>query len=158
MKNILLSIVIVFGLMGIARADIFGPPVQPKYEAVKASNGSLITIEPATIFEDIANIVDYLGSREGTVYDFHQKQWETYSGATFYTWKGFSADIGMLNVSGVGLSIDYNLGAFLPTKGIPILQYTQYLYVGGGCGGYFDSTKNAWEIAPFAGAQFKLTF
>lgn len=163
MRKLILAAVLVFGFTAFAQADVFGPTngkwdnqAQTYQVPEKASAG--FAIEPATVFQVVTNVVDYLGSREGTVYNFKAKEWETFTGATLYTWKNISLDIGMLNLDGVGASIDYNLGALLPTKGIPILQYTQYLYVGGGCGGKLNETTNKWEVAPYVGAEFKLTF
>lgn len=146
-----------FGLTTVAHADIFGPHTQT-YQVYNPRLGEPLAIEPSTIFTIITDAVNYLGSREGTVYDFKRKEWVTFTGATFYTTHNFSFDIGMLNLDGVGAGVDYNLGAWLPTKGIPVLHYTQYLYVGGGCGARYDSDKSTWQVAPYVGAEFKLVF
>jgi len=158
MKNVLLSIVLLFGLCTVANADIFGPQRTASYKVVNPTTGDQVTIDPNTIFTDVTNIVNYLGVREGTVWDFKRKEFVTYTGATLITWKNISLDIAMLNLDGAGLSIDYNIGQFLPVQNVPILKYTQYLYVGGGYGARFDTPSNKWKEAPFIGAQFKLTF
>ena len=158
MNNILLSLFLVFGLCSVARADVFGPQRTASYKVSNTTTGDQVTIDPATIFTDITQVVNYLGVREGSVYDFNKKEFVTYTAATLYTWNNIAIDIGMLNIDGVGASIDYNIGNLLPVQNVPILKYTQYLYVGGGVGGRYDSVTNTWKVSPFIGGQFKLTF
>jgi len=148
-------------------ADIFGPRStdifdigsQNKVSSDKvgaAEAKAKLSIDADTLIGTIGNIITYLGSREGFGYDFKQKEIVNQLGATLYTKWNASLDLILVNVDGVALGLDYNVGAVLPVENTPILKYLKYLYVGGSYGTrYID---DEWKQSPMADVQIKFTF
>jgi len=132
---------VVGGIVSSADADIFGPK---------------------TILDSVAKMVDYLGAREGVFYDFNQEEFCNYAGATLYTYQpwNLAVDVGMLNLDGVALTLDWNVGDFIPSEKVPLMNLFKYLYVGGGVGArYIDDNENdEWKPAYGVSAQFKVTW
>jgi len=68
----------------------------------------------------------------------------------------------MLNFDGGAATVDFNIGKFMPSEGVPIMELFKYFYVGGGIGARYIDTKNdntdkeKWCAAYGADAQFKL--
>lgn len=156
MRNILLSLLLVFGLGSVARADIFNPITKDNQ---KLSASIPTVFDTGTILTDAAAIINYLGVKEGEAYNFNRHKWVTTTGATvisFPHW-GLSLGISMLNADGVTGNIEWNVGKYLPTQSVPVMKYTQYLYLMGGAGIENDSNSNA-KFASIAGAEFKFTF
>ncbi len=142
-------------LCSVSHADIFGP--QP----AKATAG--ISVDPATILDYLAQGINYLGVKEGGAYDFEQGEFCTYSAATLYTYQPWSTslDIGMLNIDGAALTVNWNAGNVIPCEQVPILKMFKYLYIGGGIGTRYlegKDGKDDWKLAPIVDAQFKVTF
>ena len=146
----------VFVLGGVARADIFNP-ITPENRKLSAAAPTIF--DSGTLLTDAAAIINYLGVREGEVYNFKSHSWVTTTGATVVTYSPWNLSLGvsMLNADGVAGTIDWNVGNYLPVNNVPVMKYLTYLYVVGGCGGEVDSNNN-WKIAPILGAEFKFNF
>ena len=145
-----------FGLVGLAKADILNP-IGPGSE--KVSFATPTAFDSGTLLTDAASVINYLGVREGEVYNFMSHSWVTTTGATIVTYAPWNLSLGisMLNTDGVAGTIDWNVGSYLPVASIPVMKYIQYLYVVGGCGGEMNSNNN-WKVAPILGAEFKFNF
>ena len=138
-------------------ADIFGP--QP----AKAQATEGVSVDPATLLEYLTAAANYLGTREGTFYDFNASEFCNYAGATLYTYEpwNLSASFGLLNADGGAATIDWNVGKVIPCDKVPILSMFKYLYVGAGAGARYieqDNGRKKWEPAYGIDAQFKATF
>lgn len=157
MKNIALSLLIMFGLMGIAHADIFNP-ITPKNEKLTLTAPS--AFDAGTLLTDAATIINYLGVKEGEAYSFGQHKWVTTTGATLISYPAWNValSVTMLNADGVTGNIEWNLGNYLPVQNVPVMKYTQYLYVFGGAGGEENSEGTAFKFTSVIGAEFKFTF
>lgn len=159
MKKLILSTLLIIGICGVARADIFNPlPAKSTHQSFLASVNSS---NPGNILADASTIVNYLGVKEGEAYQFNQHKWVTTTGATIISYSpwNLSLDIQMLNADGVVASIAWNAGNYLPVNSVPVMQYLQYLYLYGGAGAEENtSDNNAMKIATIAGAEFKFTF
>ncbi len=165
MKRILLTMMMVVVMATVAYADIFGtdykdlivigePTFNSKTEAKSLGSAGTLDQYPQ-IFDIINRIVQTLGTREGVAYDMANKEFINYAGATVYTYKNLSLNTGILDIDGVALSVDYNVGALLNVNSIPMLKYLDYLHTGA-FGGYRpnEDRKGAYGFD----AQFKLTF
>jgi len=109
---------------------------------------------------DVLNVViavsNRLGTREGFFYDINTKQTFNYAAATVYTEPNTKVafDVGVLNLSGVAGSADYNLGNLVPA-GDPLGNLMQYAYVGFGAGYTHDNELgNRWAYGPTAQVKF----
>lgn len=161
MKNIILSIMLVFGLCGVANADIFNPLPNHNKAFLTSVNGS--SAISGNILTDASTIINYLGVKEGEAYNFNQHKWVTTTGATLisYTPWNLGIDIQMLNADGVVAGLSWNVGNYLPVANIPVMQYTQYLYFFGGAGVEQKTEGDGttpMKFASVAGAEFKFTF
>jgi len=143
---------------GTARADILNPVGSSvKYKGfLNSVNGASIN---GNLLSDLTQVVNYLGVKEGEVYNFNLHKWVTSSSATIITYAPWNValDADLLNTDGGGGSIDWNVGQFLPVASVPVMQYTQYLSLIAGVGAENDVTGNV-KFAGYAGVQFKLTF
>lgn len=159
MLAILLVLCFVMSLITPAYADIFGQ----RDKKLKATEGA---IGPQTILDNMSKVVDYLGAREGTFYDFNTNEFCNYGGATLYTYEPYklSLNVGALNLDGAAATVDWNAGAFIPSENVPVMSLFKYLYIGGGLGARFlDKTDNLiddkeWQAAYGADAQVKMTW
>jgi hypothetical protein len=162
MKNIVLSILLMFGFCTLASADIFNPlPEQPHKAFLASVNGG--SALSGNLLADATAIINYLGVKEGEAYNFNQHKWVTTTGATLisYTPWNLALDIQMLNADGVVGSIAWNIGNYLPVQNVPVMQYTQYLYLYGGAGAEQKQEADGsspMKFASVAGAEFKFTF
>jgi opacity protein-like surface antigen len=138
-------------------ADIF-QPVGPKNDNLKATNVSAI-FDSGTALTDAAQIINYLGVKEGYAYNFQSKEWVNTVGATVVTYApwGVSLDVEMLKADGVAGVVAWNVGSILPVANVPVMKYFQYLYIDGGCG-MEQNSASAWKVAPVVGAEFKFSF
>jgi hypothetical protein len=101
-------------------------------------------------------IITQLGMRQGVAYDFRNKELVSQTGATIATMYNMALDLSMINTDGVSLTLDYNIGAVLPVINAPILNFTQYLYIGGGYAERYHDDE--WQGTPIVDAQFKFKF
>ena len=156
MKKLMLALLLVVCFAGVAKADIFNPiGTNKKYSTFLASVNSTA---PGDILADASAIINYLGVREGEAYQFTQHKWVTTSGATIVSLPfNFALGATMLNSDGVVGDIDWNVGAYIPVANVPIIQYTQYLYIEAGAGAE-ENSSNAFKAAYIVGPEFKLTF
>ena len=162
MRKVLLSFVImIFALAGIARADIFNAVGSTTTVKAKATESVVVApvVTNSTILTDATAIINYIGVKEGLAYNFKLKQWVNTAGATIVTYApwGVSIDLEMLNSDGVAGVVAWNVGQFLPVANVPVIKYFSYLYIDAGIGGEADNNSN-WQIAPTAGAEFKISF
>lgn len=161
---VLLMVIAVMFLGGpqVVFADIFGSQISAKVMATTPPNQTATAIGPGQIIDELTKIVNYLGVREGTAY-FWAKNGSgmcNYAAATLYTYKpwGLAADIGLLNIDGGALTIDWNIGAVIPSDQVPILNLFKYSYIGGGIGArYIDVNDQGtkWNVGGIVDAQFK---
>ena len=149
--------IIMFSFVGLASADILNP-IGPSNSKVTFTTPT--AFNSGTILTDAATIINYLGVTEGEVYSFENHSWVTTTGTTIVTYAPWNLSLGiaMLNTDGVVADIAYNLGAVLPSANVPLLKYTQYLYVIGGIGGEENTEGTAFKLAPVIGAEFKFSF
>ena len=161
MKNILFSLVLILGFCSVAKADIFNP--LPARNSDKAFLASVNSTNASNLLADATAIINYLGVKEGEAYNFNQHKWVTTTGATIisYTPWNLSLDVQMLDTDGVVGSIAWNLGNYLPTNNVPVMNLTQYLYVFGGAGAEQRTEVDGstpMKFASVAGAEFKFSF
>lgn len=162
-KSLLALMLMVGTMSGVAHADVFGP--QPK-DKLKAGTETLSAtyVDPGTILDYVTAIAGYLGTREGVFYDFEEEEFVNYLGATLYTIPdtGLSVSVGILDTDGFAASLDWNLGALVPSQDVPLMNLLKYLYVGAGVGSrnleQEDSVEKEWQLAYGLDAQFKFTF
>ena len=115
MKKLLLTVAIMVGLMGLAKADVFNP-ISPENKKVQLTSLQASGIfDSGTILTDVTQVINYLGVKDGAAYNFKLKQWDNTVGATFITYApwGLSADLEMLNADGVAGVVAWNVGQFL---------------------------------------------
>lgn len=163
MKKLFLSLILVLGLCGIARADIFNSIPEKPNQSYLASVNAPTSINEATLLTDATAIINYLGVKEGEAYQFNQHKWVTTTGATIisYTPWNLALDVDMLNADGVVGSISWNIGNYLPVQNVPIMSMTQYLYLFGGAGAEQRTEVDGSTPMKFAsvlGAKFKFSF
>ena len=128
-KALLVVLVLALALTGAAYADVFGPrPMKADINGVPTDAGSLLN--------EVTAAANYLGVREGAVYDIGRREFCNYAAATLYTVQNpvvpVAIDFGAVNTDGIALTADANIGAAMPAQGVPIASALQYLYVG--CG------------------------
>lgn len=159
------TMLIIAGLLlaGSTYADMWGAKRGPESIGRRVSRSETNTVAQSTIVEYAAEIADYLGPRAGVFYDFGQGELCAYVGGTIYTYDAWatSLNIGVLDSDGAVVSVDYNVGAVIPADDVPILNLTEYLYLGAGAGGRYledDSGVSEWEAAYGLDIQFKLTW
>ena len=157
MKKLLLSLMLLVCMFVVtAKADIFNPiGTNKKYSTFLSSVNS---VAPGNILADATAIISYLGVREGEAYQFSQHKWVTTSGATIVSlpWN-FAIGATMLNTDGVTGDLDWNVGAYLPVQNVPLMTYTQYLYIIAGSG-WETTADGSFKPAYIVGPEFKLTF
>lgn len=150
-----LSLVVISGQY--AHADIFAPVGES--HNLKATEAVAIPgVDSNTILANVAQITSYLGVREGALYDFGQHEFCNYAAATVVSFEpyGLSIDVGAVNADGVAETIDWNAGKFIPAQNVPLLNFLQYLYIGGGLAE--RSIDGDWKTSAVIDAQFKTTF
>lgn len=160
-------IAVVFGWMGISRADVFGSRQTDIFKVqgpVKLGETVNAATEPATasfidqetVIGVVGKVITSLGARGGYGYDFIRHEGVTTTGATLYTVDNFCLDLNLINADGAGIGAAYNVGAALPVQNTPILKYLSYLYsdVTGGAR-YCDGS---WKVAVVADLQIKFSF
>lgn len=167
MKKMFLSMSLCLSLVVIggqnARADIFSPiGASEKFKLTETA--PIPGVDSGTILADVSQIAGYLGTREGYFYDINQHEFVNYAAATIVTYDpyGLSVSFGALNADGVGASIDFNAGKYIPTANVPLLSLTQYFYVGFGIAERYIDTGNGagqtWKFAYGPTGEFKFTF
>lgn len=156
MRNFLIGLFLVFAMASVASADIFKSIPNDEKNQIKAEAPKL---DAGTILSDAAAIINYLGVREGYAYNFHTKEWVATTGATIisYTPWNLAVGVAMLKTDGVVVTLDWNIGKYLPVENVPVMRYFSYLYVDGGIGAELN-WEDKWKQAPVLGAEFKLTF
>jgi hypothetical protein len=159
MKKLILAATILFGalgLSGVAHADIFSPITPNNY---KLTATVPTAFDSSTLLADAAQVINYLGVKEGEAYSFNQHKWVTTTGATIISlpWN-FSLGVSMLNADGVTGNVEWNIGNYLPVASVPIMKYTQYLYVFAGAGGEENTAGTAFKFTSVAGGEFKFSF
>ena len=163
-KLLVLLTILMFCFIGTAKADIFSPigaPSNPKVvQNLTLTPVTLTPAQEATLLTDAANVINYLGVKEGAAYSFRQKQIVVTTSATIVTYVPWntSLDISLLSDDGVSADLAWNVGAYLSVKDVPILSLTQYLYVFAGVGGEENKEGTSFGIAPVLGADFKFNF
>ncbi len=157
-KAVPIVLMFLFFTGSVAQADVFNPiGGNVKYKSfLNSVNGSSIN---GNLLSDLTQIVNYLGIKEGEVYNFQLKKWVTTSSATIITYApwNLSLDADLLDTDGVGGSITWNVGNYLPVQGVPVMQYIQYFSLIAGDGAENNSAGNVKNVS-YVGAQFKLTF
>jgi len=162
MKKLLLAVaLLVISFAGVSYADIFSPIGESPKQPVKLTL-TPVTLTPtqeATLLTDVADVVDYLGVREGEAYNISQHRFVTTTGATVITYAPWNLGLGitMLNDDGVTADLDWNIGAYVPASS-PINSLTKYLYVMAGVGGEENIGGTAFKLATTTGAEFKFNF
>lgn len=148
-----------------ARADIFGGRSENlKMKASEGDRASASFVDPGTVLDYGAAIIGYLGARAGSFYDIKQDEFTTLLSATIYTIpdSGIAFNVGMTNADGILGSIEYNVGANIPSEDVPLLNMFQYLYIGFAAGErYIDingDDSKSWEFAYGPTVSFKTTF
>lgn len=162
MKRILLSLVLMFGFCAVSEADIFNP-LPERTSQFLASVSAPTSTNVATLLDDATSIINYLGVKEGEAYNFNQHKWVTTTGATIITYSpwNLALDVDMLNADGVVGAISWNVGNYLPTQNVPIMNLTQYLYIYAGAGAEERTEVDGSTPMKFAsviGAEFKFSF
>ncbi len=139
----------------LAHADIFPSIGEQKLKAVERET---VSVDANTILSEVTQISEYLGVREGGLYDFGQHEFCNYAAATLITWEpyGISVDIGAVNADGVAETVDFNAGKYIPAQNVPLLNFLQYFYVGGGLAQRY--INDDWKVSAVIDAQFKFTF
>ena len=132
MKKVILLVLIAVLSCGVCYADVFGPaPVQKQKADI---NG--VPVDAGTLISEITAAANYLGVREGAIYDTGRREFCNYAAATAYTFQNpivpIAIDFGAVNLDGAAITADANIGAAIPAQGVPIAGALQYLYVGGG--------------------------
>ncbi len=146
-----------------AHADIFGP--RRNMTELSAVETGAPAVDPGTILAEVGAAANYLGVREGTFYDARAREFTNYAAATLYTepTTKIALDFGAINTDGVALTLDLNVGQWIPAQGVPIASVLQYLYIGGGIDerslpkSDTDPTST-WKTGYGVDIQFKGTF
>lgn len=171
MKKLFLNLslclsLVVIGSQNIAHADIFNPigvHQDDVFSDTVSARSATVGVDSGTILAEVTQIASYLGTREGYFYDINQHEFVNYAAATIITYDpyGLSASFGALNADGIGASIDWNAGKYIPTANVPLLNFTQYFYIGFGIGERYISDNNGvdkWRFAYGPTGEFKFTF
>ena len=158
MKKLVLAVML-FALpmfASMANADIFNSIGQ----STKATATAPVLVNENVILTDVTTIVNYLGVKEGTAYNFKLGQLDTTTGATIITYAplGLSADLEMLDADGVAGVVAWNVGNYLPVANVPVIKYFSYLYIDAGYGWEENSNGTKFEGSPIVGAEFKFSF
>ena len=156
MKKIVLAIMMLVLPVALAHADIFSPVGQ----STKSTATAPVLVNENVILTDVTAIVNYLGVKEGTAYNFKLGQMDTTSGATIITYApwGLSTDLEMLNADGVAGVVSWNVGQYLPVANVPVIKYFSYLYLNAGYGWEENSDNTKFEGSPVVGVDFKFSF
>jgi hypothetical protein len=143
----------------VASADVFGGR-SSKSKMMKSGTDQGIPVDPGTIIGALSQLGDYLGVREGIFYDFGTEETYNYLASTLYTYEPMntSLSVGMLNTDGVAATIDYNIGAMIPSEGVPIAHLLEYWYVGAGLAYVKNDVKDEYQVGYGVSTQIKLTF
>ena len=169
MKKLTISLILVVGLCGIAKADIFnpaGPGTEGKYKTFLASaNGP-----SGSILADISTVLNYLGATAGEAYNMRLGQWDTTVGTTLITLPAYYTSIGAETlIPGNGGSLidgwaetnSLNWGAFLgkytSISTIPIIQYLSQAFAGVDFG-QEQNAKGNYQFAPLIRVGVKISF
>ena len=161
MKKLFLAVALMIGALGftgVAHADLL-PPIDPT-QTYKVTEPPLSAFDSGTLLTDAAKVIDYLGVREGEAYEYNQHRWVTTTGATIITYAPWNLGLGitMLNADGVTADIDWNVGAYLPVKNVPVMNLLDYLYIEAGIGGEETQSGNAFKFASTTGLEFKFNY
>ncbi len=163
MKRMSIALVALFAVLFTvpAHADVFGGRTDHRLSALQ-NQDLAYPVEAGTILADLTKISSYLGVREGFFYDFNQSDFCNYAASTLYTTDaGVSVSIGALNTDGFASTVDYNVGAHIPSENVPLMNLLQYLYVGAGIGARdIDNGdgQTKWRAAYGVDTQLKFTF
>lgn len=93
--------------------------------------------------ETNGNILDLLSkvnAKEGFIYSINQRRGMNFVATPIFDKWNLSLDLGLVSTDGLGLALDYNLGA-LPVEDVPILQYAKFINIG--VGGYWRTITSA---------------
>lgn len=156
MKKLVLALMMLVLPVALVYADIFSP-IAP---SPKATASAPTLLNDNVILTDVTQIINYLGVKEGTAYNFKLKQWDATTSATIITYApwGLSADLGMLDADGVEAVVAWNVGNYIPVANVPIIKYFTYLYVDAGYGFEENADGSKFEGSPILGAEFKFSF
>lgn len=164
MKKLIIAVVLLtVCFQNLAYADVFGNGRQRPTTMRASANYNIAMPDPDTILAWLTAMNEYTGTREGFFYDFNEGDISNYFAATLYTIPaGVSLSAGLLDTDGYAVTIDYNLGQHIPSQGVSILEFLQYLYIGGGIGQRHldkdNSDEQEWRTAYGLDLQMKLTF
>lgn len=78
------------------------------------------------------SVIDSLKSlplKEGAMVDFKNHRILNTLGLGLINYENFGLDLSYIGVDGLGVTLEYNLGA-LPVQNIPIIKYVSYLNIG----------------------------
>jgi hypothetical protein len=156
MKKIVLALMMLVLPVALAHADIFSPVGQ----STKTTTTAPVLVNENVVLTDVTAIINYLGVKEGTAYNFKLSQMDTTTGATIVTYAplGLSADVEMLNADGVAGVVAWNVGNYLPVANVPVIKYFSYLYLDAGYGWEENIAGTKFEGSPILGAEFKFSF